>query len=422
VVKKFKASQRSETNAKLDRKKYDEDMLDSEDFEYDDADFDPFQIEWFEEVGPDGKEMRLSQMLADEDWSYLNDEFDVENESQSITMDYEEFTRRATVLIENVESEIAETKQVLGSSPGSQAEYDAKKKANKVSMPKQRLALEEKEPAYDQTRLDPISQLWGAPPEILGRTMLGNEEEQKEINEDIDFGNVYQLWGGPLKSKLPTEEQEDITSPPLDGVKQLWSESLFDSELAPDTDGDSSSSSAFEGLEWWDKISDDGKEIRLSMMLADEEYDEEQQDEEELQPMTYEQFALETENMIQAVEEERKETELILNAPPNANFLEESAEESEVSSASLEDTFAAVAASEKFEEMVMSLSQGEGLLDGANIDGEGVPMMSYDKDDMSILEMDVDDRDKKNPSNAVTDHDMDKSGGVDSSAPVENDL
>jgi hypothetical protein len=32
----------------------------------DDTDFDPFEIEWWDEVGEDGKEMRLSQLLADE--------------------------------------------------------------------------------------------------------------------------------------------------------------------------------------------------------------------------------------------------------------------------------------------------------------------------------------------------------------------
>eukprot|EP00804_Cyclotella_cryptica_P016181 CCRYP_005696-RB/>CCRYP_005696-RB protein AED:0.45 eAED:0.45 QI:0/-1/0/1/-1/0/1/0/135 len=118
-------------------------------------------------------------------------------------------------------------------------------------------------------------------------------------------------------------------------------------------------------------------------MLADEEYEEERKDEEE-QPMTFEQFAMETENLIQMVEEERKETEAILNAPPNANFLEEENEDSVDTSVSLEDTFNIVASSEKFEEMVMSLSQGEG------VPGENENRTKLD-DDISILEMDVND-------------------------------
>ncbi|KAL7520735.1 hypothetical protein ACHAWX_005445 [Stephanocyclus meneghinianus] len=365
----------------------DDDLLSTEDLEYGDDDFDPFVIEWFEEVGPDGKELRLSQMLADEDWSYLNDDYD---ESQNKTMGYEEFTRKANEIIEQVEDEIAETKEILGSSPGSQAEYDAKKRLHAKSLPKQKLASEETEPLYDQTRLDPISQLWGIPPGVLRLREDDEEEQQHTINEELDFSNIYSLWGMPLTSKASTQEEDEVYSPPVDGVKQLWTdEALVDpSDLALEQDSSTKTigSSEFAGLEWWDKVSPDGKEIRLSMMLADEEYEEERHDE-EYKPMTFEQFAMETENLIQMVEEERKETEAIMNAPPNANFLEEADEVEGDTHASLQDTFDMVASSEKFEEMVMSLSQGEGIPD------ENANHTNYDDDDISILEMDVDDVD-----------------------------
>eukprot|EP00804_Cyclotella_cryptica_P016180 CCRYP_005696-RA/>CCRYP_005696-RA protein AED:0.04 eAED:0.04 QI:1340/1/1/1/1/1/4/178/862 len=368
-------------------KEDDDDLLSSEDLEYDDVDFDPFVIEWFEEVGPDGKEIRLSQMLADEDWSHLNDDYEVDEEPQNNTMGYDEFTRKANEIIEQVEDEIAETKEILGSSPGSQAEYDAKKRLSTTSLPKQKRVLEESEPLYDQTRLDPISQLWGAPPGVLGLREDDEDEQQQTINEELDFSNIYSLWGMPQTSKASIEEEDDVYSPPIDGVKQLWrDEALVDPrDLAPEQDSLTTPMgySEFTGLEWWDKVSPDGKEIRLSMMLADEEYEEERKDEEE-QPMTFEQFAMETENLIQMVEEERKETEAILNAPPNANFLEEENEDSVDTSVSLEDTFNIVASSEKFEEMVMSLSQGEG------VPGENENRTKLD-DDISILEMDVND-------------------------------
>jgi hypothetical protein len=391
-VEKYEALQRDSGRLKSEGElinfiEDDDELLSSEDLEYGDDDFDPFVIEWFEEVGPDGKELRLSQMLADEDWSHLNDEYDIEDESQNKTMGYEEFTRNAIEIIEQVEDEIAETKEILDSSPGSQAEYDAKKRLNKMSIPKQKLVSEETEPLYDQTRLDPISQLWGIPPGVLGLREDDEEEQQHTINEELDFSNIYSLWGMPLTSKASTQEEDDVYSPPVDGVKQLWrDEALVDpSNLALEQDSSTKTigSSEFAGLEWWDKVSPDGKEIRLSMMLADEEYEEEKKDEEE-QPMTFEQFAIETENLIQMVEEERKETEAILNAPPNANFLEEADEDEGDTTASLQDTFDIVASSEKFEEMVLSLSQGEG------IPGENENRTNQD-DDISVLEMDADD-------------------------------
>jgi hypothetical protein len=297
-------------------------------------------------------------------------------------MDYDEFTRKANDLIEQTEKEIAETKEILYSSPGSQAEYDAKRRLSSYN---QRVALEEKPPLYDQTLLDPISQLWGAPPEVLGKTMAGDDEERKTINEDMDFANIYALWGGPLSPKPLTEEDVDVISPSIDGIRQLWTDEALDPGADDSTfDSDSKSDfSAYAGLEWWDRVSEDGKEIRLSMMLADEVYEEELQEEVEKVPMTYEQFAMETENMIQQVEDERKETEAILAAPPGADAPAELDGIEEVSSSSLETALDAdaVAASEEFEEMIMALSQEDGAINEE----------ASNDDDFAVLEMDVED-------------------------------
>lgn len=334
---------------------------------------DPFGIEWWKEKGPDGKEMRLSQMLADEDWEYLN-----EDESQNKTMGYEEFAKRATDLIERTENEIAETKEILYSSPGRQAEYDPKTRRTASKSPNKKIP-EEKKPAYDQTRLDSISQLWGAPPDVLGKTMLRNDEESRTINEDMDFANIYRLWGEPIEPKVSNEE-EYMIAPSFEGIRQLWN------------DGDPTlESEAFAGLEWWDTVSEDGKEIRLSMMLADEEYEEEGLEDREDEPMTYEQFALETENMIQMVEDERKETEAIMKAAPGADAPSEFDEIIEESSSFSLENIAEVASSEEFDEMVMSLSQ-------ARFDSSGEDTL--EDEDFSVLEMDLE-NDKEGSSTSL---------------------
>ncbi|KAL3787940.1 hypothetical protein ACHAWO_001089 [Cyclotella atomus] len=349
----------------------------------------PFKIEWWDEIGPDGQEVRLSQMLADEDWSYLNDE------DENKTMGYEEFTRKATDLIEQTENEIAETREVLYSSPGRQAEYDAKEKSTSSALPRRKVSVEERKPAYDQTKLDAISQLWGAPPEVLGRTMMGeDEEEPRTINEGMDFANIYALWGKPITSKEASEDDTDVTMTPIDGIQQLWGATLVDPKSSASDEKKSaqnlvagSAYNAFPGLEWWDYVSEDGKEIRLSMMLADEVYEEEIDREIEKEPMTVEQFVMETENMIQRVEDERKETKAILAAPPGADAPSEFDETDTDEDLALpsENIFDAVAASEEFEKMLQTLSQSDEV--DANAEGGS----NDDIDDIAVLEMDVDD-------------------------------
>jgi hypothetical protein len=139
--------------------------------------FQPLKIEWFEEIGPDGKEYRksfyilvpycwhavnssiahleyaslgLSQMLADEDWSF-DDEGEVEDVA-SLAMTYDEFAQKATEIIEKVNSEIAETKEIMSVSPGSNAEYDVRKRettASTTSLPTRRTLMMEAEPLYE---------------------------------------------------------------------------------------------------------------------------------------------------------------------------------------------------------------------------------------------------------------------------------
>ncbi|KAL7532202.1 hypothetical protein ACHAXR_004485, partial [Thalassiosira sp. AJA248-18] len=325
-------------------------------------------FEWFEEIGEDGQEYRLSQMLADEEYELEEEEDEADDAATNKTMTYDEFTQKASEIMERVESELDETKQILSVSPGNDAEYYVTDRDSRdsslspVSLPARRMVMDEPEPVYDQTRLDGISQLWGAPPETLFNTIVEDDDsEQDLINDGMDFKNVYALWGEDLPEAALDEEESTAPSPSMDGFSQLWNE-----DLSPYTGGEQDDSidqvdpqqrtvnfAAFAGLEWWDEVSEDGKELRLSQMLADEEY-EETVDQEVEAPMTFERFAEETEKLIEQAEDERKETEAIMNAPPNANFLEADDEDG---TSGVEK---GVVASDAFEEMIFSLAEGEG--------------------------------------------------------------
>ena len=251
-------------------------LLGSEkDDDIDDEDiFEPFEIEWWEENGPDGQEIRLSQMLADEEWEDEDEEI-----AENKTMTYEEFATKASEIITQAKDEIRETKEIMSVSPGNEAEYDVEKKQkeNKSSMPT--TVMDEPEPAYyDQTKLDGISQLWGAPPEVLEFHTVEDDSEQTIINDGIDFRNVYTLFGQEVPGGASLDEELETSSPSsMDGFSQLWNE-----KLSPYNRDDESSdgsnmidhSSSYAGFDWWDERTEDGKEFRLSQMLADEEYEE----------------------------------------------------------------------------------------------------------------------------------------------------
>jgi hypothetical protein len=163
----------------------------------------------------------------------------------------------------------------------------------------------------------------------------------------------------------------------MDGISQLWSE--YKSE-AQDTiaenifDDEINDRKAYAGLEWWDEVSEDGSHTSLSQMLADEEYEETMEEEVET-PMTFEKFAEETEKLIEQAEDERKETEAIMNAPPNANFLEAGEDDADISAVEK-----SIVESDKFQEMVLSLAE-------ANEEEENAEEIISDEE-IGVLEMD----------------------------------
>lgn len=379
--------------------------LDDDDIEDDDY-FAPIPMEWFDEVGPDGNEYRLSQMLADEDWSF-DDEGGVEDEAVGLLqndlkrvlasqpMTYDEFAQKASEIIDQVNNEIAETKEIMSVSPGRDAEYDVKNNESNrspTSFTSRRAVADDPEPLYDQTKLDGISQLWGAPPDVLQRKMVEEYDYSGQglINDGIDFRNIYSLWGSPVPSGITSidEEEKAPLIPSMEGLSQLWNENVppYEEEESDGIEDDSIDHvgqrervvdfRAFAGLEWWDRVSEDGKEVRLSQILADEEYNE-AMDEEAEPPMTFERFTEETEKLIEQAEFERKETEAILKAPPNAAFLE-SDEYSPAVTSLMEES---VASSDKYEAIILSLSEENGSDDDTDegIDNSVSPTDAYQK-------------------------------------------
>ena len=89
-------------------------------------------------------------MLADEEWSF-EDEGQVED-ATCVAMTYDEFAQKATEIIEKVNNEIAETKEIMSVSPGSSAEYDVRKKestASQSSLPIRRTIMKDVPPLYE---------------------------------------------------------------------------------------------------------------------------------------------------------------------------------------------------------------------------------------------------------------------------------
>ena len=303
-------------------------------------------------------------MLADEEWEEEEDEIE---ETANKTMTYEEFAEKATEILSKAKDEIRETKEIMSVSPGYQAEYDVNSstRENALSLvslsPTRRNVKDEQpeQPLYDQTKLDGISQLWGAPPDVLEFHLQEDDSEQTLINDGVDFRNVYSLWGedAPAGSANVDEEEKSTTTSSMEGFSQLWNADLspYNGEDSDETNQNERTIDleAYSGFEWWDEVTDDGKELRLSQMLADEDYEED--DHEDEPPMTFEKFAEETVQLIEQAEDERRETEAILSAPPNANFLEEDTD-SEYSP-DPQEAFAAVAESDEFEELISSLTE-----------------------------------------------------------------
>ena len=73
---------------------------------------------------------------------------------------------------------------------------------------------------------------------------------------------MYSLWGEgvPSADSLDDDENTNIAAPSIDSVTQLWSDIPEDI----DDDSDELDVSAYEGMEWWDQLTEDGGSLRKS--------------------------------------------------------------------------------------------------------------------------------------------------------------
>jgi Bestrophin, RFP-TM, chloride channel len=275
------------------------------------------ELPWFNETGPDGQEIRMSQRLAEEVWP--EETSDIETK----TMTWDEYQERR----KEAENELQETFEILSASPGA----DGNEKLYTVTERKKKAS-----PTYDQTRLDSISQLWGLPPE--DPSALGEYEPPEKI-DDIEFEAVSQLWGGSVSSKSggssksKTKESEVVGIDSFAGISELWGNTLDefrDTGANIDTEKPTRDSrdpgieedqiGSYAGLPWHNEKGKDGKEYRLSQMLADEEWSTEGAPPEK-KAMTLEDYNKQVEEILTQAEEEMRETEAILLSKPGTDPL-----------------------------------------------------------------------------------------------------
>jgi hypothetical protein len=261
-------------------------------------DFDAFAgLPWFDEVDANGQEVRLSQMLADEEWQ------------PSAT----ESAQAAELLAVD---EVLETESIMMASR--ETELTAAKTTGKSST----------SPSYDQTKLDGISQLWGLPPDDADYLPFPTAV----LDEEEAFDGIGQLWGAPFEpiqsKEIPTIASSD---PDSDGYTIKASEgvatssaSLKFSQSDEDVygqnnlfDEDIMDDSVYDGFEWHE----DGLGERLSQMLADESWESADDAAPDERIKSLEDYAKKVVEILEAAEDEILETEAILRAPPGASSL-----------------------------------------------------------------------------------------------------
>jgi hypothetical protein len=248
-------------------------------------------VNWYDEVGDDGQEYRLSQMMADEEWDEEID-YQEEQRSKEPPMSFEEYRESVVELIEAAADELKETRDVLS---GTDSEPARKRKQAPLM--------------YDQTKLDGISQLWGLPPQDPSALEVVEEPTQVSYEEN-SFDTIMTLWGKP-PLQFSQEEGPTIIGSNFKGVSELWDSS--NKEIGP--------VAGLSDLPWMNEVDSDGKEYRLSQMLAEEEWVDEAFVIEA--PLTLEDYSKKAQEAYEDVEKELKETEAILNAPPGAYDYEE---------------------------------------------------------------------------------------------------
>jgi hypothetical protein len=161
----------------------------------------------------------------------------------------------------------------------------------------------------------------------------GYEEPSLSSSED-SFGAISQLWG-KSEVEAPLTTMEDESSQSFDSISQLWGEDLSEdkprskkSKSRKDKAGtqrvskDEGRSKTRGVKEETEKLVGDGSELRLSQMLANEEWVESTAGDElkdRAESMTFDSYVEQVKQILKAEKEEMLETEAILRAPPAAD-------------------------------------------------------------------------------------------------------
>mmetsp|Transcript_47324 Transcript_47324/g.51099 ORF Transcript_47324/g.51099 Transcript_47324/m.51099 type:complete len:1022 (-) Transcript_47324:154-3219(-) len=302
--------------------------LDQNDFIPEMVDLEAYEdLPWLDEVGLDGQEFRLSQQLAGENWVDESENIEIKNITR------EEYDESLHKIEENAENEPKETIQILSAIPGAKTDG----KLYTVTERKKK-----KDPVYDQTRLDSISQLWGLPPE--DPSSLSEYEPPGKI-DDVDFSSVSQLWGGggegialsdatsTSKKNTRPDESEIAGLGSFGGISEIWgstndfqydrddrqlnksslNETTVDGGGSWDKEVSDDEIGTFAGLPWHDE-----KEYRLSEMLADEGWAI-GSDTDSISPMSTEDYNKQVQEIMTQAEEELRETEAILLSKPGTD-------------------------------------------------------------------------------------------------------
>eukprot|EP00522_Entomoneis_paludosa_P013868 CAMPEP_0172447998 /NCGR_PEP_ID=MMETSP1065-20121228/7106_1 /TAXON_ID=265537 /ORGANISM="Amphiprora paludosa, Strain CCMP125" /LENGTH=1380 /DNA_ID=CAMNT_0013199371 /DNA_START=174 /DNA_END=4316 /DNA_ORIENTATION=- len=337
---------------------------------------------WLDQIDEDGKEIRLSQLMADEEWEEEREAAREKEEAEAAAAQirtFEQYTQRIEEIRDASNNELAETQEILAAAPGA----ESTSQSDSVSRTQNLAAA--KPVYYDQTKLDGISQLWGLPPGEISEEFSYQEpplEEEDEpsfegfmqltgksppapasrsattsvapinfswndpyagMEEEDDFAGLGALWGMD-PSELDDNDWSDFTPDMNDGlddntavlsasatrvVRPPVSPSIPPPNLRATTsladssppNGNWKTSSYLSSLEG----PGGSNEIRLSQLLADEVWEEEMSTSEQkpmVNPVTLEDYTKQVAEILEAEKEEMEETEAILNAPAFAESLE----------------------------------------------------------------------------------------------------
>lgn len=271
--------------------------------------FDPYlDLPSYDEIGPDGKEVRLSQLLADEEWE---EEIEAAKEKATIRT-YEEYIKRVGELKSAEEIEMLETQEIL------QAPAYARGAGEWLVKDLPDFGK------YDQTKLDGISQLFGLPPNELS----GIPGYVEPSVPPTGFDSISQLWDS---SNIWADESTKVSPPEGDdgvfhGMSELWGVDLDNEavDMASSANrlvvasGDGTDSSLR-----LTKPSIDVSRSRLSQILADEDWATEEEPPPSIEhPFTFADYEKQVQDILEAEKKELLETQAILNARPGADGIE----------------------------------------------------------------------------------------------------